>query len=145
MGAALRRVGKQAMISINAVEKLDWDNRTFRIVQNKRTDAGAGALNVMRSVATTLLNVFGTMGTFTLSAVEEYDPCSGSVTSAAPTTVKAKVYVEDLTSEQGQESAQMQANCQVYVAGAAFGYPNVALLTLQAVETGSTLKTIEVP
>ena len=145
MGAPLRRVGEPAMISLSAIEKLECDGRTFRIVQNKRTDAGAGALNVMRSVATTLLDVFGTTGTFTLSAVETYDPCSGTVTEEAPQVIRAKVYMEDMTSEQGQESAQIQANVQVYTAGSNFGYPNVALLTLQAVETGSTLKTIEVP
>ena len=87
----------------------------------------------------------GSQGTFTLSAVETYDPCSGTVTAQAPTTIKARVYVEDLTSEQGQESGQTQANCQVYAPGIPFGYPNVALLILQAVETGSTLKFIEVP
>ena len=132
------------MIDLSAIQHLeinspDYQGLKFMVISNERTDTGLGILNApIMPLPTLLLGLFGTPGVFYLNSVSSYDPETGDVVKEEPEPVIAQVYPESYTTEdKGAIPEVLDGDIKVYVAGEAFGYTNIALLTLQVRETGS--------
>ena len=132
------------MIDLSTIQHLeinspDYQGLKFMVISNERTDTGLGILNApIMPLPTLLLGLFGTDATFYLNSVSSYDPETGDTVENTPQPVLAKVYPEAYTTEdKGAIPEVLDGDIKVYVPGEAFGYTNIALLTLQVRETGS--------
>ena len=133
-------------ISIDAVEKITTEGRSFTILSNNRTNTGAGILNApIMPLPTLLLGLFGTPAVFTLRCSDSYDPVSGQCTSTATRTISCQIYLDEETIENSDGTGQNEAVARVYAPGEAFGYATTALLTLQVMETGQNQRKVELP
>ncbi len=133
-------------ISVDAVEKIESEGRTFTIVDNQRTNTGAGILNApLMPLPTLILGLFGTPAVFTLRCSDSYDPVSGTCTSTATRTISCQIYLDEQTIQESDGTGQNEAVATVYAPGEAFGYATSALLTLQVAETGTYQRKVELP
>lgn len=133
-------------ISIDAVEKITTEGRSFTILSNSRTNTGAGILNApLMPLPPLLLGLFGTPAVFTLRCSDAYDTVSGECTSTASRTINCQIYLDEETIENSDGTAQNERTARVYAPGEAFGYATTALLTLDVQETGANQRKVELP
>ena len=133
-------------ISIDAVEKITTEGRSFTILSNNRTNTGAGILKApIMPLPTLLLGLFGTPAVFTLRCSDAYDPVSGECTSTATRTINCQIYLDEETIDNSDGTAQNERTARVYAPGEAFGYATTALLTLEVQETGANQRKVELP
>ena len=133
-------------ISLDAVEKITTEGRSFTIVQNARTNTGAGILNApIMPLPTLLLGLFGTPAVFSLRCSDSYDPVSGQCVSTATRIINCQIYLDEQTIQESDGTGQNEAVATIYAPGQAFGYSTTALLTIQVQETGQYQRKVELP
>lgn len=123
-------------ISIDTVESVTLQGRSYVITSNEMVDTGQGVLQVpIMPLPPLLLGIFGTPAVFTINGGATYDPVSGQ-TTASTSTVNTNVYFEAATVSADQATGQEAVTGTIYADGKAFGFTTQALLILKVRVTG---------